>query len=636
MNAKTPIDDLEQEYAAASDASRAEIDADAIQRVANASRSLGPDYVSKLRRLGARWKDVLATPAPHDELSETRMALLCALVKRNFSDGEIWETIAASPWLADLVRRKGERHADYLIATEIAKARAVVVPFPDDPTDAPIDFADMRRQRQSSNGSTPHEETSDDESPRTEDAPPRAAESWLRSPRTDTGQAELFVHLYGDRLRYDHARQRWLIWAAHWWRVDAIASIVPMAIEAARRRYVSGVNIADEHERQAEAKFAIGSENRAKIEAMLAIARALPPVADSGRDWDADPMLLGVENGVLDLRSGELRDGRPEDKISRHAPIAFDPASACPMFEAWLAQMQPNREIRRYLQRNCGMALTGDVGAQIVLFFYGALGRNGKTTLVLIMLAVLGSDYATMAAPGLLLKKRGETHPTELADTHGKRLVVSVEPDDGRAFAEALLKQLSGGDRMKARYMHADFFEFTPTAKFWIVGNHKPAVRGQDQAFWRRMKLIPFDVSIPEDEVDPRLVERLLTEAPGILNWALRGCLDWQRDGLAEPEAVRSAVEGYKQESDELRPFFDDRCVFAADETVRATLLYKAYRQWAKDLGIDREALSQTKFGTRIGELYKSARNVSGKVYRGIGLASNPSMDWRNDGHAGD
>lgn len=629
MTTKTTIDELAEEFATAAEASKAAPDQETIDRIANTGRGVGADYVTKLRRLGSRWRDVLATPAPHDELSETRMALIDALVKRNFTDGEVFETLAASAWLADLARRKGEKHAEHLIAVEIAKARSVVTPFPPDPPETPIDFSDIRRQRQSTNGSTPHEDPEDADT--REPSKPR---SLPRFPRTDTGQAELFAHLYGAGVRYDHTRGLWLVWARHWWRVDNTSEVVRLAIEAARQRYLGAMNIPDEPDRQAEAKFAIGSENRAKIDASLAIARAVQPIADAGDGWDSNPMLLGVENGVLDLRSGDLRAGRPADKISRHAPLTFDPAAQCPMFEAWLAEMQPNREMRRYLQRNCGMALTGDVGAQIVLFFYGPLGRNGKTTLVLIMLAVLGRDYATMAAPGLLLKKRGEAHPTELADTNGKRLVVSVEPDDGRAFAEALLKQLSGGDRMKARYMHADFFEFTPSAKFWIVGNHKPAVRGQDQAFWRRMKLIPFDVSIPEERVDPHLVERLLSEAPGILTWALRGCLDWQRDGLAEPDAVRSAVEGYKQESDELRPFFDDRCVFGADQSVRATLLYKAYRQWAKEIGIDRDALSQTKFGTRIGEHFASGRDVGGKVYRGIGLGINPTMDWSNDGHA--
>jgi putative DNA primase/helicase len=236
--------------------------------------------------------------------------------------------------------------------------------------------------------------------------------------------------------------------------------------------------------------------------------------------------------------------------------------------------------------------------------------------------------YARPAAPGLLMAKRGETHPTEVADLDGARLVVAVEADDGRRLAEAHVKQLTGGDRLKARRMRRDFYEFEPTAKIWLLANDKPVVRGGDIAIWRRVKLIPFSVVVPPEQRDSTLRARLQLEAAGILNWIVAGCLAWQRDGLQEPDAVLAATEEYRQESDVLAPFLDARCMTGDGLNVRADALYRAYRAWASAAQLsDREIITQTAFGRRLGKRFRKARDMQGSLYEGVALRRHNPTD---------
>lgn len=609
------IETLEREYAAAMVA--AEPDGATVTAIEASDRTCGTDYQGKIRRLGDRWKNILATPAPHDHLSEDRMAIICALVKRRFTPGEIIATLEASPWYADLARRKGERHAEHLIATEIAKAQAVVTPFPEESPNAPIDLSGIRHRRNGTNGSAAHEPASEDPAARPQSLP--------RFPRTDTGSAELFAHLFGDRLRYDHRRGEWLVYGPHWWQRDQDGEVPRLAIEAARQRYVAALNIPDETERQAEAKFAIGSENRQKVEAMLAMARALKPIADNGDGWDADAYLMGAENGVIDLRTGELRAGVPEDRMSRHAPVLFDAGAECPTFERFAAEILPDPDVLAYVQELAGVALTGDTSEQILPFLHGQ-GANGKTTMARTLMQIIGRDYARQAAPGLLLRKRGESHPTEIADLFGARLVVSIEVEDGRGFAEALIKQMTGGDFLKARFMRGDFFQWMPTHKVWLLANHRPIVRGTDLAIWRRIRLIPFEVTIPESQQDQHLAERLMSEASGILNWAIAGCLRWQRQGLTTPAAVLAATGDYREDSDPLQPFIEARCYVAEAAKSGANALFKAYKAWASDAGLsDHEALGSRHFGTKMSERF-ARKSVDGRRwYFGVGIRTEDS-----------
>jgi putative DNA primase/helicase len=455
-----------------------------------------------------------------------------------------------------------------------------------------------------------------------------------RFPCTDAGNAEMFAWLHRDLLRYDHRRGRWLEWGGHWWREDTTEQVVQRAVRTARYRFHQSDSIIDAKLRGAVAAWAIKSESRPRLDACLAIARSVWPLDDDGEGWDADPWLLGVENGVLDLRSGQLHDGRREDKVTRHAPVKFDPKAKCPTFNGFLNRVQPDAETRAYLQRRAGYALTGDVGEQDLAFFHGG-GANGKTTFANALMDTLGRDYSRQAPPGLLLRHYGDRHPTEIADLDGARLLVSTEVEDGRVLAEELVKQVTGGDRLKARRIRQDFYEFECTFKIVLLANHKPTVKGTDLAIWRRIKLVPWEVTIPAGERDQRLRDKLRREVPGILNWALAGCLDWQKNGMREPPSVSAATESYREESDPLAQFIEDRCVVGEGYWTTSASAFRAYQAWATEQGMsEREGsrLTVTRFGRLMGERFQRARGHGGeRGYRGVGLLSERQEPLQGD-----
>lgn len=334
---------------------------------------------------------------------------------------------------------------------------------------------------------------------------------------------------------------------------------------------------------------------------------------------DADSFLLAVANGTLDLRTGQLRPSRRGDFITRGSDIRFDPAATCPTFIKFMERIfHAHPEVIPFLQRAIGYTLTGDTREQCVFIAHGD-GSNGKSTLVKVLEWLLG-DYARQAAPDLLLTKTGDRHPTEIADLRGARLVATVETGEGRRMAESLLKQMSGGDKLKGRYMRRDFFEFDPTFKVWLATNHKPAIRGTDHGIWRRIRLIPFEETIGDSEKDPALPAKLKAELPGIMAWAVRGCLEWQRDGLKPPDVVKAATDAYRAEQDVLAAFLDECCVVNRRAEARAADLYKAYTEWCERTG--EYADKQRKFGESLTERgFERDKGTAGvRVYRGIGL----------------
>src|SRR5215203_3280612 len=312
---------------------------------------------------------------------------------------------------------------------------------------------------------------------------------------------------------------------------------------------------------------------------------------------DASPDLLNVLNGTIDLRTGELREHRREDLITKIAPAEYDPDAAAPVWAATLERVVPSAALRAFFKKLCGYALTGDVSEQLLAVLYGT-GANGKSTVLNALLTVLG-DYGMQAAPDLLVAKKG-SHPTELADLFGMRFVASIEVEDGSRRAESLVKQLTGGDRVKARRMRQDFWEFEPTHKVLMACNHKPQVRGTDNAIWRRIKLVPFTEIIPPAAQDKQLPEKLRDELPGILAWAVEGCLEWRRGGLRAPVKVRQATGAYKAEMDVLGAFLRDCCELGTEHTIAVKDLYGAYKFWCEENGERPEP--QRRFGSRLTE----------------------------------
>lgn len=442
---------------------------------------------------------------------------------------------------------------------------------------------------------------------------------------TDYGNAERLAARHGEDLRYVHAWKKWLAYDGKRWSVDDTGEVGRRAKETARSIYGEAERPEYAELRKELARHAIRSEARSRIVASIALAESEPGIPVRPDDFDADHWLLNCENGTVDLRTGQLREHRREDLATKLAPVDYEPDAKAPTWEAVLERLLPSPDLRRFFQRFVGYCLTGDTSEQVLVFMHG-LGANGKSTIINALLDALG-DYGQQAAPELLTAK-ANAHPTELADLKGARLAASVEVEEGKRLAESLVKQLTGGDRIKARRMREDFWEFDPTHKILLAANHKPVVRGADHAIWRRIKLVPFEVTIPEHEKDKKLPEKLRAERSGILAWAVRGCLDWQENGLGEPEEVRAATEAYRAEMDVLAAFMEERCVLHEDAYAGATPLYDSYKEWCATAGESAE--SQTRFGTMLRERgFTSGKDskTRRKVWHGIGLLTNGPED---------
>jgi putative DNA primase/helicase len=438
-------------------------------------------------------------------------------------------------------------------------------------------------------------------------------------PRTDAGNAELLTALYGDRVRYDHRRRRWLSWQGEWWAPDVDSEVVRLAKETARRRYLDAASIDNLKEREAEANWAIASENRFRLEAALNLAKAELPIADAGDRWDADGSLLGVANGVIDLRTGQLRPGRRDDRITMHTAVPFYPDAECPRWETFLLEIfGGDEELVDYVWRAMGYSLTGDTSEQCHFICWGS-GWNGKTTFQRVQREVMG-DYSANTPFATLEMSSRYAIPNDLAALVGKRLVTASELNEAVRLNEARLKMLAGEDPVTARFLHGEFFTFLPVAKFWLSVNHKPFVNDDSTGFWRKVRLIPFTQSF-EGRAGKDLKDVLRSEYQGVLAWTVRGCLEWRKRGLGPPEVVRTATLAYRAESDPLAVFLRERCVVGAGFTAKASALYREYLAWSEDAGLkERERLSNTRFGRLMAERFKRREQSSGNFYEGIGL----------------
>lgn len=433
---------------------------------------------------------------------------------------------------------------------------------------------------------------------------------------TDTGNAYRLVACHGEHLKYCHAWQKWLTFTGKRWEIDQRGQVVTWAKDAVRSMYVEAAEMNDTDQSNALVAWAVASEASGKIDAMIKLSRNELPITPE--ELNADPWLFNCENGTIDLQTGQLHPHDPHDFLTKLSPVPYDPDAQCSTWETFLNRIMPDSEVRVFQQRAVGYSLTGNVSEQILFFLYG-LGANGKSTFLNAILGIM-ADYAKQAAPGLLTVKKGESHPTELADLAGVRFLSTVEIDEGRELAEALVKQITGGDPVTARRMREDFWTFIPTHKIWLAANHKPVVKGDDRAIWRRIRLLPFTVTIPIEERDPALGDKLKTEAAGILAWCIRGCLDWQREGLTLPAAVVAATARYRKEMDFLAAFIADKCVMGPNTFVAKGALYKVYREWCTANGETYE--TQRKLSGRLEDKgFQSKRGTGGThLWSGIGL----------------
>lgn len=391
--------------------------------------------------------------------------------------------------------------------------------------------------------------------------------------------------------------------------------MVRLAKDAVRRRYRDAASIDDLREREAEARWAIQSESKVRLDALLALARAEKPIADAGDGWDVDPLLLGVGNGVVELRTGRLRAGTQADRMTMRTPVDYDPEASCPRWLEFVDEVfAGDRELIDYIQRAAGYSLTGETSEQCHFICWGS-GWNGKTTFQRVM-----GDYGANTPFSTLEMSARSQISNDLAALNGRRLVIASELNEAVRLNEARLKMLAGEDPVTARFLYGELFTFIPVAKFWLSVNHKPIVNDDSTGFWRKVHLIPFTQSF-EGRADKNLKETLRAEYPGILAWMVQGCLAWQSSGLSKPAAVSNATAAYRTESDPTATFLRERCVINAACRIKASEFYRAYQDWADDSGLkDRERLSNAKFGRLMTARFEKKEESGGNVYSGVGL----------------
>ena len=438
---------------------------------------------------------------------------------------------------------------------------------------------------------------------------------------TDMGNAQRLVARHGPALRHCHDWRTWLIWDGRRWEKDRVGAVEYQAKQTVRSIYQEARQEPDEARAKALAQHAFRSQNKTRLEAMATLARSEPDIPVRPEELDTAPWLLNVRNGILDLQTGALGPHRPEALITRLAPVPYEPHATCPGWLAFLERiMAGNEGLIAFLQRAIGYALTGSTRAQVMCILYGE-GSNGKSTFLETVHHLLG-DYAQQSDAATFAVQKGEGPRNDVARLMGSRLVSAVETEEGQRLSEVLVKQVTGGDTITARFLHQEFFQFKPEFKLFLATNHKPQIWGTDHAIWRRIRLIPFTVKIPDEEQDQELPDRLLEELPGILAWAVRGCQQWQEKGLGEPEAVREATGEYREEMDLLGGFLAECCRQAPNSEARAGDLYQAYLTWCQENG-ERE-VTQTTFGRKLGERgFKKRRSTGGKrVYSGLELGT--------------
>lgn len=452
---------------------------------------------------------------------------------------------------------------------------------------------------------------------------------------TDMGNGERLAHHHGQDIRYCYPNSSWYIWDGSRWKVDKSGEIERLAKDTTRRIYIEAGHCQDDEQRQAIVKHARSSESRYRKLAMIDMARSEDEIPVLLDDLDADGWLLNCLNGTLDLRTGDLHPHRRQDMITKIVPVNYDPNATLDLWDRFLdTTTQGNEEFLGFLQRAVGYSLTGNTGEEVLFFIHGPTAA-GKSTFVEAIKSVMG-DYAVTADFEVFLQKYRDlgSPRNDVASLAGSRLVVSIEVQEGRRLAEGLVKMLTGGDTVRARFLYHESFEFSPEMKLWLCANHAPKVRADDSAIWRRILKLPFEHIVPEDERDPEVKATLKNPdiaGPAILAWAVQGCLRWQEYGLEIPEIVKQATAAYRKEMDILEAFIEDCCIIQPGVSVSKKDLYNEYKQWCEESG--EKAEGKINFGKRLTELRYDIsdetgnRNVS--MWGGIGIRQN---DLLNEG----
>ncbi|HEY8749395.1 MAG TPA: phage/plasmid primase, P4 family [Tepidisphaeraceae bacterium] len=459
---------------------------------------------------------------------------------------------------------------------------------------------------------------------------------------TDSGNGERLFHRHGDKLRFVALWKKPICYTGSYWAVDETSAVDRLALETIRALKAEGARLAQSEDDEQHLlglkyqKHAHACEATKKKRDMVSEASKVKGAMIMPDRLDADPWLLNVKNGTIDLRTAELRPHNRLDYITKICPVEYDEFAKCPTFEAFLKAVFANKpRLISFVRRAIGYTLTG-IATERAMFFHYGTGANGKSTLLGVVRELMG-DYSTQTAADTLMAKRNEGIPNDIARLKGARYVSAVETDEGRYLAEGLVKRMTGGeDVLTGRFLHAEFFDFKPEFKLHLATNHKPMIRGTDPAIWDRVKLIPYNVRFYEDPAealkecgdpthvkDKDLPARLRDELPGILAWAVAGCIEWQAQGLGAPEEVTQATNAYRDEMDRLGDWIHERCTVGTECVSWASELFGNYQKWAEING--EKPMNQTAFGRQLNSRgYHTVRDSKSnrKTRLGIELSS--------------
>jgi putative DNA primase/helicase len=400
----------------------------------------------------------------------------------------------------------------------------------------------------------------------------------LDRPLTDYGNAERLVAWHGQDLRFCKSLG-WLVWDDKRWAADETNEVMRRVKRTVRTMRLQGRSAGDKD----LTEHALASEKAERLKAVITLAESEPTIVITADMLDVDPWLLNVTNGTIDLRTGDLREHRRGDLITKVAPVAYDKRETCPRWDQFMIEVQPDAETRGYVQRLSGYAATAIVRDHVLPILYGK-GRNGKGVFTNTLQHVLG-DYATTVPTEVLLARDNDAHPTERMTLLGCRLAVASETEANRQLATAQVKQFTGGDPITGRYMRRDFVRFMPTHKLMLATNNRPVIKETKDAIWDRVHLIPWLARFVGAKQDRTLGEKLKEEGSGILRWLVDGCLEWQHVGLEPPASVVAATAQYRRDMDAIGDFIAEKCFLEAEARVTRSALRNAYEAWCVEVG---------------------------------------------------
>lgn len=428
---------------------------------------------------------------------------------------------------------------------------------------------------------------------------------------TDAGNGRYFIRHHGHDLKYNFMAKKWMIYDGRRWLFDDVGQVDFMGKQAIRRMIQESKNLEDPDDKKLLMGHALKTESEFGRQNMIRAARSEVPIRPA--QLDPELFVLNVNNGTLDLQTGQLKPHDRRDLITKIAPVNYDPQATCPLWEKTVYEIfDGDQSLIDYMQVSMGYALTGDTREQCFWIFYGT-GANGKSTFIDTIRALLG-DYAFETPVSNLLENKNGEIPNAIASLDGPRFVTARESDEGRKLAESLIKSLTGQDTMSARFLYGEYFNFVPKFKLFLATNHKPAIRGTDKGIWRRIRLVPFTQEFEGPRKDNTLKYRLMSELPGILNWALAGCRVWFEDGkLDPPKAVQAATEDYREQQDLLSDFINDCCTIMSGITVLTSTLYDAYQRYVGGKG----TMHNKTFASRIMEKGFTKSRVTSGVHKG-------------------